>query len=115
MTMPIDDFKQCLMKFETAVLNQNPNQISLFNQLIEMFKSNISSGWISVNELPQPFKSVLVLNNAGKVGIGFVDGTGWWLSNTTGGFSTYQANSDFFDVDLMNVAFWQPLPNPPTE
>lgn len=75
-----------------------------------------NSDWVSVTkQLPQPFKNVLVLNNAGKVGIGFVDDTGWWLSNTTGGFSTYQANSDFFDVDLMNVKYWQPLPQPPKE
>lgn len=44
-----------------------------------------------------------------------VDDTGWWLSNTTGGFSTYQANSDFFDLDLINVKYWQPLPQPPKE
>lgn len=56
----IDEFRQILLKFEIAVLNQKPDQIDLFNQLIQMFQANISNGWISMDKLDEKAAGVKI-------------------------------------------------------
>lgn len=105
----LDAFKQCLMKFEIAVLNQKPNQINLFNGLIEMFQANVSNDWISVDDdLPEQFEKVLLFCE--RYTGGYFQEIGYYNP----AFASEYDKKESFSIKAY-VTHWQLLPKDPEE
>lgn len=112
-------------------LDLNPYVYDTINKAIEVYESEKTNGWISVDdELPSENQLVLLFDNFGEQTIGKIIKKGnahnahnytlraiddefiFWLITTTDDYHY----GTYHDIALISdFAYWQPLPQPPKE
>lgn len=88
-------------------------------------KASLNNGWISVDdELPRTSTNVLVYSKLkindelfDCVGIGYIDDDKFWQYDESFGYHHCDPYfiKEISSNDLINVQYWQPLPEPPKE
>lgn len=136
MTNTVKDFKNRLFELCDLCSQNKPSLlgkivmkqarlIKMFNERENITLNQSSNGWISVDdELPKTFTNVLVYSKLkindelfDCVGIGYIDDDKFWQYDESFGY--HHCDPYFIKAisssDLMNVQYWQPLPEPPKE